>query len=99
MEGIVKWFDRKKGFGFIAGDDGKDYFVHYTTVAEGVFIRENDKVSFEPIEGDKGMQAKDVQLLQKGSEMQQEEKPAEEEQTEEEAPKEEPKEETEEKQE
>lgn len=69
MEGTVKFFNRKKGFGFINGEDGKDYFVHFTGLAQGTFLRDNDKVSFEPVEGDKGLKAEKVTLLQKASEM------------------------------
>ncbi len=72
MEGRVKWFNREKGYGFIEGDDGKEYFVHHTSVTEGVFIREEDRVSFESEKTDRGWQAKDVVLLQKGSEINQE---------------------------
>tara|TARA_Y100000310_G_scaffold305920_1_gene346608 strand:- start:1654 stop:1899 length:246 start_codon:yes stop_codon:yes gene_type:complete len=68
IEGTVKWFSRDKGYGFIAGDDGNEYFVHGSELAPGTFIRDDDKVSFEPAEGDKGKQAKNVKLLQKGSE-------------------------------
>lgn len=68
MEGTVKFFNRKKGFGFISGDDGKDYFVHFTALPKGVFLRDNDKVSFDGAEGDRGLKAENVQLLQKGSE-------------------------------
>ncbi len=68
MEGTVKFFNRKKGFGFISGDDGKDYFVHFTALPKGVFLRDNDKVSFTSAEGDRGLKAENVQLLQKGSE-------------------------------
>ena len=73
MEGIVKWFNNQKGYGFIAGDDGEEYFVHFTALKEGTHIRDNDRVSFEPKETDKGKQAQDVALLQKGSEIAQEE--------------------------
>ena len=68
MEGNVKFFNRKKGFGFITGEDGKDYFVHFSAVTPGVFLRDNDKVSFNTKEDERGLKAIDVQLLQKGSE-------------------------------
>lgn len=72
MEGTVKWFNIRKGFGFIQGDDGEDYFVHHTAVTKGTFIRENDRVAFDAVETDKGRQAQNVTLLQKGSEIRQE---------------------------
>ena len=68
MEGTVKFFNRKKGFGFVHGDDQKDYFVHFTALPRNVFLRDNDRVSFDPAEGDRGLKAENVQLLQKGSE-------------------------------
>ena len=69
MEGTVKWFNRAKGYGFIAGEDEGEYFVHSSQLAEGTFIRENDRVSFDPSETEKGKQAHNVKLLQKGSEI------------------------------
>lgn len=74
MEGTVKWFNRQKGYGFIAGDDDQEYFVHHTSLAEGTFIRDNDKVSFDPDKGERGPVAKNVKLLEKGSERPVEEK-------------------------
>jgi len=71
MEGIVKFFNQKKGFGFISGDDGKDYFVHFTALPKGTFLRDGDKVSFNSAEGDRGLKAENVQLLEKGSQRQQ----------------------------
>ena len=52
--------------------------MHKAALSQGTFIRENDKVSFDPAETERGMQAQNVVLLQKGSEMAQEEAPAEE---------------------
>lgn len=63
MEGTVKWFNTNKGYGFLAGDDGEEYFVHFTAVPKGVRLNENDRVSFEPAETERGKQAKNVQLL------------------------------------
>lgn len=73
MEGTVKWFNVKKGFGFIKGDDGEDYFVHFSAIDKGTFIRENDRVSFEAVQTERGKQAQNVILLQKGSEIAKEE--------------------------
>ncbi len=92
MEGTVKWFNTRKGYGFITGDDGEEYFVHYSAVPQGVFLRDNDKVSFEAADTDRGKQAQKVELLQKGSErtdVEAEEAPAEGEASTEEAPAEE----------
>ena len=60
IEGTVKWFDRKKGYGFITGNDGQDYFVHYSSLPEGVVLNEGDKVSFDPSENERGKQAQNV---------------------------------------
>ncbi len=62
MEGTVKWFNPHKAYGFIAGDDGNDYFVHLKGLGRGVLIREKDRVSFEAVETDRGKQAQNVFL-------------------------------------
>lgn len=68
MEGIVKWYNLKKGYGFIKGDDEQDYFVHFSAL-NGAMLRENDKVSFDAVDTERGKQAQKVKLLQKGSEI------------------------------
>ncbi len=60
MKGTVKFFNDMKGFGFIAGEDGKEYFVHQTGLAEGVTLAENDSVTFEVEQGDRGPKAVSV---------------------------------------
>lgn len=61
VTGTVKFFNMKKGFGFISGDDGKDYFVHSTGLKPGASISDGDKVNFTPTTGDKGPKAIDVE--------------------------------------
>jgi len=62
MEGTVKWFNKDKGFGFIKGEDGTDYFLHHSALPAGAMPKENDKVSFEPTQTERGVQAKNVKL-------------------------------------
>ena len=65
MEGTVKWFNAKKGFGFISDEEGNDVFVHFSALQMDGFkvLDEGDKVSFEVINGEKGPQAADVVKL------------------------------------
>lgn len=60
MKGKVKFFNRSKGFGFISGEDEKEYFVHQTGLKEGVSLNENDEVTFKVEQGDRGPKAVDV---------------------------------------
>lgn len=57
MKGKVKFFNQSKGFGFIAAEDGKEYFVHSTGLNSGTHIVEGDSVTFEVEQGDKGPKA------------------------------------------
>ena len=61
--GKVKWFDSKKGYGFIVGDEGLDVFVHYTSILGEGFrvLKDGETVGYELIKGDKGLQARNVQ--------------------------------------
>ena len=61
MDGTVKFFNTSRGFGFISGEDGKEYFVHVTGLKEGANITEGDSVSFKVVEGDRGARAEDVE--------------------------------------
>ena len=57
MKGTVKFFNEKKGFGFIAAEDGKEYFVHITDIPDGNPLREGDSVTFEVEQGNRGPKA------------------------------------------
>ena len=63
MNGKVKFFNEKNGYGFISAEDGKEYFVHSSGLGEGVRITENDDVSFEIVESDRGPKAEQVQRI------------------------------------
>jgi CspA family cold shock protein len=64
-KGRVKWFNEKKGFGFISKDDGNDVFVHFSAIKRDGFksLDEGDEVEFEVSEGPKGLQAANVVVL------------------------------------
>jgi len=63
--GKVKWFDERKGYGFISREDGDDVFVHYSEIETDGFktLTENQEVTFELKEGPKGLQASNVRLV------------------------------------
>jgi len=63
--GVVKWFNESKGFGFIAREGGPDVFVHHSAIKGNGFktLEDGQRVEFELIEGQKGLQAKDVVKL------------------------------------
>ena len=61
-EGSVKWFNDSKGFGFISQPDGDDVFVHFSAIQNEGFksLQEGENVTFDIIEGPKGLQAANV---------------------------------------
>lgn len=63
MQGLVKWFNNQKGYGFITGSDGKEYFTHYSKILGNGFkqLMEKQPVEFEPLETPKGLTAANVE--------------------------------------
>jgi CspA family cold shock protein len=66
LKGKVKWFDTKKGFGFIQSEEGNDVFVHYTSIVTEGFknLEQGQEVTFELTEGKKGPQASAVKIVE-----------------------------------
>jgi len=62
LDGKVKWFNPRKGYGFIATDDGRDIFVHYSSISGDGYktLAEGDDVTFEIVKGEKGLRAENV---------------------------------------
>ena len=62
QQGTVKWFNAKKGYGFICDEAGKEIFVHFSAVKMDGFkeLKDGEKVEFEVVDGDKGPQAANV---------------------------------------
>ncbi|WP_276575858.1 cold-shock protein [Oceanirhabdus seepicola] len=65
MTGTVKWFNAEKGFGFITTEEGNDVFAHFSQIQKEGYksLEEGQKVSFEIIEGQKGPQAGNIELI------------------------------------
>ena len=63
--GKVKWFNAEKGYGFITSDEGKDIFVHYSSIQADGFrtLEEGQKVTYEVVESDCGQQASNVTVV------------------------------------
>ena len=72
MQGTVKWFNSRKGYGFINSEEGNDVFVHYSALGgsddEYKTLNENDKVEFDVVDGQKGPQASNVIVTEKAPE-------------------------------
>jgi CspA family cold shock protein len=64
-EGTVKWFSNEKGYGFIERAEGEDVFVHFSAIAMDGYksLQEGQRVEFEVVQGQKGLQAANVQVI------------------------------------
>jgi CspA family cold shock protein len=64
-QGTVKWFDSKKGFGFILNPEGADVFVHFSSIEGEGFraLRDGEQVQFEQVTGNKGLSAQSVKRI------------------------------------
>ena len=65
-QGIVKWCNDSKGFGFIQRDSGEDIFVHFRAIQGDGYrsLKDGEKVEFSVVEGEKGLQAEEVRKLE-----------------------------------
>lgn len=65
QQGTVKWFNAKKGYGFISDEEGKDIFVHFSALNMDGFkeLKDGESVEFEVVDGEKGPQAANVVRL------------------------------------
>jgi len=65
-QGTVKWFDPRKGFGFVVNDKGQDVFIHYTSIDKDGFrcLRNGQTIEYDQFETGKGLQGKNVQIVE-----------------------------------
>ena len=63
MKGTVKWYNARKGYGFILGEDNEDVFVHRSAIPPGTFLNEGDKVEYKIEDSEKGPQATNIKKL------------------------------------
>ena len=63
MKGTIKWYNARKGYGFITGEDGKDVFVHRSAVPTEIFLGEGDKVEYKVEDTERGPQATNIKKL------------------------------------
>ena len=58
--GKVKFYNKEKKYGFISGDNGKDYFFHASGISNELYVKDGDKVEFKVVEGDRGPKATEI---------------------------------------
>ena len=63
MNGIVKWYNPRKGYGFVAGEDEIDVFIHRDNLGDIEFLNEGDTITYEVLETDRGLKATNIKLV------------------------------------
>ena len=63
QKGKVKFYNTAKRYGFITGDDGTDYFFHQSGLNDDIYVKDNDSVEFEFVDGDIGQKAVNISLV------------------------------------
>ena len=63
QNGKIKFYNKQKRYGFVTGEDGVDYFFHDTGLANGIYVRDDEKVAFNVTETDRGKKAIDISLI------------------------------------
>ena len=63
MKGKIKWYNSRKGYGFIEGEDKKDIFVHRDSIPDGTVLNEGDQVEYEVEDSDRGPKATNIKKL------------------------------------
>ena len=63
MKGKVKWYNARKGYGFIEGEDEKDVFVHRSSIPMGTFLNEGDQIEYEIEDSERGPKAVNIKKL------------------------------------
>ena len=63
MKGKIKWYNSRRGYGFIEGEDKKDIFVHRDSIPDGTVLNEGDQVEYETEDSDKGPKATNIKKL------------------------------------
>ena len=63
MKGVIKFYNIQKKWGFILGDDGIDYFIHYSQLKENITLEKDDEVEFMPVKSERGWSAMRVVKL------------------------------------
>ena len=64
MKGKIKWYNARKGYGFILGEDDKEIFVHRSSIPTGTYLKEDDPVEYEIEESDRGPKAVNIKKIE-----------------------------------